>query len=166
MGRNWNTDFPVCAPSGVALRCRTKESGQNVRLAHRPQACVPFRQYFSGTLRGPPQPPQGRSRLTPLTTLSILSSRRRDDGKVAPYQYPGSARLAEHRGGHSVARYMDCGRLQECWYNAQAAIPPVARAHKFGPDLPEWSDRSMRQRPLPPRHRSKPRARSRWRLRR
>ena len=42
MGRNRNTDFLVCAPSGIALRCRAKESGQNVRLAHRPQACVPF----------------------------------------------------------------------------------------------------------------------------
>jgi len=36
-----NTDFPVCAPSGVRLRCAAKKSGQDVRLAHRPQACVP-----------------------------------------------------------------------------------------------------------------------------
>src|SRR6266850_7510899 len=43
----------------------------------------------------PPQPAQGRLRFTPLTTLAILSSRRRDDGKVAPYQYHGSARPAE-----------------------------------------------------------------------
>jgi hypothetical protein len=41
--REWrNTDFPVCAPSGVALRCLSKwKSGQNVHLAHRPQARVP-----------------------------------------------------------------------------------------------------------------------------
>src|SRR5207244_3059130 len=37
-------------------------------------------QYFSRTLRGPPQPPQGRLRFTPLTTAAIISSRRRDDG--------------------------------------------------------------------------------------
>ena len=38
--------FQSHAPSGVALRLPSKESGQNVRLAHRPQACVPSRQHF------------------------------------------------------------------------------------------------------------------------
>jgi hypothetical protein len=37
-----NIDLQVCAPSGVALRFYA-ESGQDVRLAQRPQACVPCR---------------------------------------------------------------------------------------------------------------------------
>src|SRR5881394_2168713 len=50
-GGNWrpvlsavrNIDLQVCAPSGVALRFYAAESGQSVRLAHRPLACVPCR---------------------------------------------------------------------------------------------------------------------------
>src|SRR5207244_2891512 len=37
-----NIDLQVCAPSGVALRFPAPKSGQNVRLAHRPQAYVPL----------------------------------------------------------------------------------------------------------------------------
>ena len=33
----------LCAPSGAALRFHANGSGQNVRVAHRPQACVPCR---------------------------------------------------------------------------------------------------------------------------
>jgi tetratricopeptide (TPR) repeat protein len=33
----------LCAPSGAALRFHANGNGQNVRVAHRPQACVPCR---------------------------------------------------------------------------------------------------------------------------
>src|SRR4029077_13737866 len=75
--------------------------------------------------------------LTTLATLAILSSRRRDVGKVARYQYRGSVPPAEHLSGRSAVRCMGCGKRQECWCNAQVANLPVAQARKCGPDLPE-----------------------------
>src|SRR5947199_9161838 len=70
---------------------------------------------------------------------TVSSNRGRDDGTVAPYQYLGSARPAAHRLGRSGARYMDCGKLRECWCSAPAASPLVARAHKRAPGLPGWN---------------------------
>jgi hypothetical protein len=37
-----NIDLPVCAPSGVALRCIERDSGFQTRWAHRLQAYVPI----------------------------------------------------------------------------------------------------------------------------
>src|SRR5919201_3313979 len=47
--RSRNTDFPVCASSGVLLRCEYRYgSGQNVRWAHRPGGYIPLLDLLEG----------------------------------------------------------------------------------------------------------------------